>query len=164
MGSTPLRLLIIVTAMATLFVQPANAATCGTGLNPILVVPTPVVFAVYDALLGTDTTINGDVTVSCTVIVVDTLPSFTVALSTGGGGGFNPRKLTFLSNTLDYNLYTSSSYTTIWGDGTGGTATQTYSSSSGLAVKSFTVFGRVPKNQYVPIGTYLDSITVTVTY
>lgn len=64
------------------------------------------------------------------------------------------------TQTVGYNLYTSSAYTTAWGDGTGGSSTV---AGTGLA-QSTTVFGRVPAQTTPQAGTYTDTIIVTVTY
>jgi spore coat protein U-like protein len=64
------------------------------------------------------------------------------------------------SSTLRYNLYTSATHATIWGDGTGETAPR----GGNLLGGNFTVYGRIPARQNVLVGTYSDMITVTVDY
>ncbi len=94
---------------------------------------------------------------------------YTVALSAGTttGGTLAQRLMAQTTNSLQYNLFTTAAYTTIWGDGTGGTATQ---AGTGLGVATptaFTVFGRLPDsatNQATVTGAFSDTITVTVTY
>ncbi len=68
------------------------------------------------------------------------------------------------ASRLGYNIYTTSGYATVWGDGTGSTVTQTYSAIISLGTISFTAYGQAPSGQYVATGPYSDSITVTVTY
>lgn len=101
------------------------------------------------------------VTVSC-VRAIDTLPAFVVSLSRGSSPTYTPRTMTSGANTLTYNIYNQAAFTTIWGDGTGGTATRPYggggNSAAGIG------YGRIPAGQYVAAGAYLDTITVTVTY
>src|SRR5205823_1569242 len=92
------------------------------------------------------------------------LPSFTVALSTGNAGVFNPRKMLNGGKTLKYNMYIDTGYLLIWGDGTSGTVTQSYNVTLGQSQVSFTDYGQVPSSQIVISGTYTDSITVTVTF
>lgn len=72
------------------------------------------------------------------------------------------------SNPLSYNLYTNSSRTTIWGDGTGGTSIISRNFILGL-LGSITltnnVYGRLPAGQTTAaVGSYGDTITVTVNY
>ncbi|HYM35068.1 MAG TPA: spore coat protein U domain-containing protein, partial [Steroidobacteraceae bacterium] len=73
------------------------------------------------------------------------------------------------ANTLQYNLFTTSGFTTIFGDGTGGTGTSA-GTGNGVAVASaqtVTIYGSLPDNatnQNAVLGSYSDKITVTVTY
>jgi spore coat protein U-like protein len=90
------------------------------------------------------------------------LPAFSVALSRGGAPSYTPRRLASGANTLNYNIFTTAGYATIWGDGTGGTAT--VSNAGGTWLVTLTGYGRIPVNQYVAAGSYTDTITVTVTY
>jgi spore coat protein U-like protein len=68
----------------------------------------------------------------------------------------------FLGNTLNYNLFTTSSHATIWGDGT--TPTQTQSYSAGAGSTAFTMYGLIPTHQFVPLGLYADTIQVVVSF
>jgi len=143
---------------------PAAAATCGTLVNPILVTATAVAFGLYSPGAAAATSSNGTVTVTCTITLASTLPSFTIALSDGANGTFSQRKMAFLGARLNYNIYTTASRSTIWGDGTTSTATQSYSSSSALPTTAFTAYGSLTARQFVGTGLYTDGITVTVTY
>ncbi len=148
--------------LLVLLPRPASAADCGGGLNPIVIIPTPVVFGLYSPGAANAAILNGTIIMSCTVVLT-TLPSFTIGLSKGSYGQFTARQMAFGSARLNYNLYTSASYGTIWGDGVGGiSATQAYS--AGGVTTTYTVYGRVPTNQFVTTGAYMDSITITVTY
>ena len=109
---------------------------------------------------GSAITPNGTITVACTGGGVGN--TYTIALSTGGAGTYAMRKMTSGTNTLNYNLYTSSALSSIWGDGTGGSATVTGSDEK--ATSNFTVYGKLPTPQGVTPSSYSDTITVTVTY
>jgi spore coat protein U domain-containing protein, fimbrial subunit CupE1/2/3/6 len=156
--------ILLAALLGALMPQAAIAATCGTGLDPILLQATATAFGVYSPGSGSAVTANGTVTVACTSPITDTLPSFAVALDGGGAGSFSPRQMSFGSARLNYNLYTSSSYTTIWGDGTNGTVTQSYDSGSAQGTVNFTAFGNLPAGQFATPGLYTDTITVTVSY
>ena len=89
--------------------------------------------------------------------------SLVFALNSGNTGTFTNRVMVNGSNNLNYNIYTSSALTTVWGDGTGSTAT--VASTATGAVQNLTAYGSVSANQMsVPAGNYLDSITVTLIY
>jgi spore coat protein U-like protein len=153
-----------IAALAAGLPTPALAAACGTGLNPVVVSASAVAFGIYDPVAASPTTTNGTVTVACLTVLSSTLPSFTVALSGGTTSQFNPRQLSFGGARLNYNLYTTASYATVWGNGTGATATQSYNASLALSQTTFTAYGRLPAGQFAPPGGYTDLITVTVTY
>jgi spore coat protein U-like protein len=143
---------------------PAHAATCGGILNPILVVATPMVFGLYQPGSASATPANGTVTVSCTVTLGASLPGFTIALSPSTTGDIAPRKMSFGTARLGYDIYTTNGYGTVWGDGTGGSQTQTYSAGRGLGTVPYTAYGSIPAHEFATPGAYLDGITVTVTY
>jgi len=65
------------------------------------------------------------------------------------------------TNVLNYQLYSDSARSTIWGN-TVGTDTVT-GSGTGLAL-DHTVYGSIPAAQVVPAGSYQDTITVTISY
>jgi spore coat protein U-like protein len=70
-------------------------------------------------------------------------------------------------NTLDYNLYFSTAYTQVWGDGSAGTFRGTatlFVSPGSPATARGTVYGMIPAGQDVAAGTYSDTIVMTVNY
>lgn len=89
-----------------------------------------------------------------------------LTLSAGNSGSFTSRYMTPLnggSSQLYYNLSTSPSHATVFGDGTGGSdmVTALVSKEAPLNV---TIYGRIPAKQNVVAGSYSDLITVTVTW
>lgn len=130
-------------------------------------------FGVYDTLSASNNdSAGGSVTFTCYSLVsllAGTMP-FTIKLNKGLWGVFPQRAMKSGDNKLNYNLYTSSARTTIWGDGTSGTGVASGSFQHpglGVGVKfeqSYSFYGRIPASQNVPVGTYSDSITVTVVY
>lgn len=156
------RLLATFAVLVALIATPASAGTCGGILNPVLVTTTGIGFGLYSPGSASDTHANGTINVTCTVTLGNGLPNFTIALGGSATNQFNPRVMTFLTSTLNYNLFTTSSYSTIWGDGTAPTQTQSYSSGAGST--AFTVYGQIPNHQFVPLGLYSDSVQVVVTF
>lgn len=131
-------------------------------------------FGVYDTLSASNNdSAGGSVTFTCTSLasLLGGTISYTIKLNNGLGGVFPQRAMESGGNKLNYNLYTSTARTTIWGDGTSGTGVESgsfhYPGLIGVGVKrekSYSFYGRIPANQNVPAGTYSDSITVTVVY
>ena len=80
---------------------------------------------------------------------------------TSPGATVNQRKMVSGANALNYQLYSDSSRSTIWGNTTG---TDTVTGvGTGLA-QDHTVFGAIPAAQVVPAGDYADTITVRIYY
>jgi spore coat protein U-like protein len=121
---------------------------------------------------GNYTPSTGPVTNSSTVTYACTngtpITSITLNVGTTTGATFAQRLMTNGTQTLEYNLYTTNAYSSIWGDGTGGSVTQAGATGSGLGTNStLTVYGKLPDsaaNQAIPPGSYTDTITVTVNY
>src|SRR5271156_301468 len=77
---------------------------------------------------GTYTPGNGALLASSNITVNCTKSTpYTIALNPGTttGDSFTQRLMASSANILQYNLYTTAAFVTVWGDGTGGTATQT---------------------------------------
>jgi spore coat protein U-like protein len=90
---------------------------------------------------------------------------YTIALDvgTGLGAAFANRKMTSGSHLLNYNLFTDGTFTTVWGDGTGGSST--VGGTGNGAQQALTVNGRILAGEYVaPASNYQDTITVTITF
>ena len=119
-------------------------------------------FGTYNPLAAGNIDVSSQIDINCT-----SGTDFTIKLNAGqhSGGGFN-RNMSNGTNQLAYQLYTDSTRLTIWGDGTSGTSTVT---GTGVGPGSANtlheiVYGQLPSLQPVPVGTYSDSINVTVTF
>lgn len=128
---------------------------------------TPVAYGSYNPFSASATDSTGVVTVACTLGgIISLLVSYNIKLSTGGSGSYGPRQMSSGANTLNYNLYTTTGRTTVWGNGTSstGTISDGYLLGIGTTTRNYTVYGRVPALQNVYSGSYADTITVTVDY
>jgi spore coat protein U-like protein len=132
----------------------ALLALPGTALAECSLNVIGLTFGGYDPFSVTDSDITGSVSVTC-----DADTSVQVSLSEGLGT-FAARQLKSGSSALFYNLYTDAARLSIWGDGSPGTSLVSFSGTAG----SYTVYGRIPAGQNVPVGTYGDTITVTLTF
>lgn len=126
-----------------------------------------VAFGVHDPLSGSATSSTGNVAVTCGGVLGLLVP-YDIELSPGGYGTYSARQMGSGVNRLNYNLYTSGTFATVWGDGSG--STQIVSGSVtivllGGTTENHTVYGRIPAGQtsVVP-GSYSDTVTVTVIY
>jgi spore coat protein U-like protein len=80
----------------------------------------------------------------------------------GGPAAFGSRAIKNGSQTLAYQLYTNAGRTTVWGDGSGGSAPVTGTGTG--STQSLTVYGRLPSLTGAIPGSYTDTVTVTITY
>jgi len=154
-------------ASAAAFSAPAFAATTSSTLNVDATVTanctvstSPIAFGNVNPLSGSNVDASGGITVTCT-----NGTGWTAAADVGSGSGatYASRRMTDSGNLLSYNIYTNAGRTTVWGDGTGSTAT--IGNTGTGAAQSVTVYGRVGSGQVtVPPGSYDDTVSVTVTY
>jgi spore coat protein U-like protein len=127
---------------------------------------TPIPFGTYDPASTSPREVTGTITVTCLVLVVGLEVSWTLSLDDGLGNGFTPRRMLNGANTLDYNIFTSAAYGTIWGNGSPGTATVSDSQFLivGVTHNDYTMHARIPALQDVRPGSYGDSVVVSILY
>lgn len=129
-----------------------------TVLDVCVVASTPLAFANYS---GNDVSATNQITVTCTP-----LTNWEIQLNTGTGTGssYANRVMTLpvINTTLNYNIYTDANHSTVWGDGTLGTATVSGTGTGIAQVK--TAYGLIPGSQFVRPGAYADTVTATVIY
>lgn len=122
-----------------------------------------VAFGAYNPRTATADDSTGTISVVC----APNIQSPVVQLSTGQSGTYSARRLRAGSWNLNYNLYTNTGRTTVWGNGSGGSVSQTLSGgtvSGGQRRFSRTVYGRIPALQNVGVGSYSDTIVMTVVF
>jgi spore coat protein U-like protein len=146
---------------------PASALTTTTtlpiGANVINIcdtlTATNLSFGNYNPTSSTPTTGTNSISMRCSIN-----DAYTISLDSGqtSGASISQRMMTNGIQTLNYNLYTSSSHSSIWGDGiTGGS---TVAGSGTGALQTYTVYGLIPNNQVIAQGVFSDTITVSVNY
>jgi spore coat protein U-like protein len=113
---------------------------------------------------------TNDLTASSTISINCTSgTTFNVDLSTGSSATYAMRTLVNGTDTLNYNLYSTNTYTAVWGNGTGGTV-RGAGTGQGMAagqVQSLTVYGRLLASDNTGAfgaGSYSDTIVATITY
>jgi spore coat protein U-like protein len=121
----------------------------------------PVNFGTYLVFSGSAATSTGYVAVDCNSYS----GTYVIALSAGvnGSGSFSDRLMSNGTSNLPYQLFADAGYSTIWGDGTGGSVTVS-GNCSGSCNTSYTVYSQIPALQAVSPGSYSDTVQVTVTY
>jgi len=154
--------LLIAMALAWLgFAPAAQAQTC-------TITTTPVAFGVYDPQAATALDGTGSVRLDCS-----NYGTVNVALDDGGATSFAARRMTNGTDLLGYQLYTDTARSIVWGDGNAGTDTVDCFigfSTNGCVSTLFslratrTIYGRIPALQNVGIGSYADTVRITITF
>lgn len=96
--------------------------------------------------------------VTCTP---DTAYNIGLDVGTGAGATVATRFMTSGANLIGYGLYRDAGRTLIWGDTVGA---NTQASTGTGSAQTFPVYGRVPPQATPAVGTYDDTVTVTVTF
>jgi spore coat protein U-like protein len=147
--------LLACAGLALLAAPPARAATSCTAAA------SGVAFGTYTPLQPTALEANGTITITCTGVLFDTA---TVSLSPGLSGTYTNRTLTSGASALNYNLFTSSADSAVWGNGSGSSSTVQAVIWFFAPTATLTVYGAVASGQDPAPGTYTDTIMVTVNY
>jgi spore coat protein U-like protein len=120
-----------------------------------------MVFGTYDVLVTTPLDTAGSIVYRCT----QRDHNIMITLDRGGAASFATRRMVKGSEQLLYNLYLDAARTVIWGDGSGGTQALFVRNPQGnnqdIAVP---IFGRIPARQDRGIGSYTDTIIVTLNF
>ena len=116
-------------------------------------------FGSYDPLSSNPLDTTGSVTYRCLVAL-----AITIDLARGASATYAARTMARAGGgTLTYNLFLDPARQMIWGDATGGTVH--YGPVLGLlSAVVVPLFGRIPAGQDASVGSYSDTIVVTLNY
>ena len=115
-----------------------------------------IAFGNYDPIVTNDLDATGSFQVRCT-----RGGSATLSLDDGNNPTAGTRRMEGASGEyLNYNLYTTNAYATIWG----GTNTVNFGPTPNSAFATVDVFGRRPAGQDVAANSYSDTVTITADF
>jgi spore coat protein U-like protein len=121
---------------------------------------TGVNFGGYSVFATTATTSTGTVTYNCG----NADHNIRIDLSAGSSGTYTARTLAGSTESLSYNLYMDSAFSTVWGDGSGTTGEYQKGNPPNGTDVIVTVYGRITAQQDVSVGSYTDTIVATVNF
>jgi spore coat protein U-like protein len=160
----------ILSALSALFINQSLAAT-STGSLPVttsvaascsLGAVRSVVFGVYSYADVAPKDAEGSISVRCPEGL-----AYNVGLNEGTGkegSATNPRVMTGPGDgRLQYGLFQDSRHSVIWGN-TPGKDTVAGVGNGDEEDKPIVVYGRIPAGQNVPVGSYADTVTITVNF
>lgn len=155
----------------------ATAAHAGTAQTSFVVTASVVAVCEMTAsalsfpnyLPGSGTTLHATATLSIQCSSGTNNPTLSLNAGSSGGTMANRLMLGPSGSKLQYNIYTSASYSTVLGDGTGGSSNLpvTIPSTAFTTPVTVTVYGQLldsAANQTAAAGSYSDTVTATLTY
>ncbi len=150
----------------------ANMAVSATIAGSCSLIANPLAFSVYDPLSVTDLDVQSTVVLTCSTGAGASLAMGIGANSTGTGASAQRRmRVGATTAYLNYSIFQPSAatasaacaFTTPWGNGTTGGATLGIGVAASPTARTYNVCGRIPNSQPSTIGTYNDTVVVTVT-
>jgi spore coat protein U-like protein len=149
-------------ALLTSFAHAATTVNCTASAGGIA-------FGIYNPLSAVANASTGSLRITCNGSGTGSANvTVNVSLSTGLSGSYATRKMFSGVHTLNYNIFWSTAYNQIIGDGSGGSfagsAGPFVVPAGGSNLATGTLYGRIPASQDVTPGSYSDVVTVTVTY
>ena len=157
-------LLIAAMVAAGLSFSTAQSATVTANMPVQIIIQNACEITLAPTLLdfGTHGVLSANIDSSSVLTVTCTTGAlYDIGLNGGASGDINARTMTNGTDFVGYQLYQEAARTTVWGN-TVGTDTATKVGTG--TVQQFAVYGRVPPQPTPSAGTYLDTVTVTVTY
>lgn len=162
--SFALIIMLVAAYPAKLFAGSASASlsVSATVANNCTISTSALAFGSYDPI-GTNASApmdgTGSVTITCTKGATTTIGLDAGSNAPGSG---TTRAMITASVKLDYELYSDSGRTAVWGNS--GASLFTPPAAPNRNPRSFTVFGRIPAGQDVASGSYTDSVLATVNF
>jgi spore coat protein U-like protein len=158
-------MIFMIALWGIILAAPCRAATTAS----CTAATTGIAFGLYNPLATVANASTGTLKVTCTGRGTGSINvTLNVTLSTGLSNSYATRKMFSGANSLNYNIYWSTAYDQIIGDGSGGSfpgSTQPFTvQAGGSNFATGTFFGLAPAGQDVAPGSYADVITVTVNY
>ena len=145
----------------------ASAAIVTTSFQVTATVDPQCILSAIDLAFGAVDPLGGNVDRTTTLTVRCTKnTAYTVGINAGtvSGSTIANRLMANGANTMQYQLYSDTARTTIWGNSGGSWVSGT---GAGMgAAQTLTVYGRVPSGQTnLAVGSYAEpTVTVTITY
>ena len=151
--------IFVIGAAALTTSAPSNAATQAANMNvnasiagTCTIGATTLNFGQY---AGTQTDVTTTVAVQCT-----NLTAYTVGMANGNNFSTSRRMTAGAGNFLTYGLYQDVAHATPWGNAAGSWVAGTGNGTS----QTLNIYGSMPSGQSAAVGTYNDTVVMTITY
>jgi spore coat protein U-like protein len=149
--------MILAAALFSMAVPDMARAVCQINLSTLN-------FGNYDPLGTSPLDSVGNLTYFCSQPV----PILTITIDRGGAGNVLTRRMIKPggegTGALLYNVYLDAAQTAIWGDGTPGSRIWSTPNPAVRTKINVPIYGRVPAGQDIGIGSYGDTLMITINY
>lgn len=135
----------------------STLAVTATVISSCTVLPGTLSFGNYNPTSGSPLDVDGSFTVTCTT---GTAP--VVGLGLGLNPNGSTRRMTSGLQFLTYEIYKETGRSNVWGDSGGDTVTLAPAPS--ILPQTIAVYGRIPANQSVSTGVFVDTVAITLTF
>jgi len=135
----------------------ANLSISATVVSSCAVTAGTLAFGSYDPTASGNVDQDGSFTVACTKGTVAT-----VGLNAGLNASGGARRMSNGTDFLTYELYKETGRTNVWGESGG--AARTLPAAPSNVSQAVNVHGRVAPAQNVGVGSYNDTVLITVTF
>jgi spore coat protein U-like protein len=143
-------------ALLLLLSQPARAITCTFDTISGLA------FGDYNVFSSTPLETSGSIRYSCDT---DTgSETIVIQIDRGSSSAFMPRTLRSGGATLEYNLYVDPARLSVWGDNASGTSQYGPIAPPDNELVTVPVYGRIEALQNARVGSYTDTVVVTIVF
>jgi len=153
-------ILLAVSGAAQAVTKTSSFAVTATVAKNCVIGSGPLALGAFD---GTnDLAATSTITVRCT-----NGTTYNVDLSKGASPNYSARTMSNGTDQLVYNLFTDTTYTNVWGDGSTGTVRVAGTGTGFAAVTNLTVAGRLLASANtgpVGAGNYTDTIVASIVY
>ncbi len=147
--------MLFVAAASLTLTRPVHAASCGfTAIGSLS-------FGAYD-VFGPNVDSASTISFLCTAVMPGDMVIIDITI--GSAPSYTPRQMVSGADRLNYNIYLDAARTSIWGDGTGGSARFGPVIPPDGSTVNIPVFGRIPSGQDAHVGSYTDNVVVTMNY
>lgn len=149
--------IILAAALVSMAVPDMAQAVCQINLSTLI-------FGNYDPLETSPVDSVGNLTYFCSQPV----PIVTITIDRSGGGNMLNRRMGHSggqdADALLYNIYLDAARTAIWGDGTQGSQIWVAPNPPVRTSIQVPIYGRIPAGQNIGVGSYGDTLTITINY
>ena len=154
------RVALLAVLLAAPSLPPREPARAEPPPGTCTVSATALSFGSYDVFASAPRDATGTVVYRCNQHARD----IAITIDSGGAPSFNPRRMLNGTEALSYNLYLDAGHSVIWGDGTAGSRAFIERNPRNNRDIVLPVYGRIPAGQDVSVGTYRNTVTVTIQF